>query len=387
MYSPHLFSSFFMGGFECSSHRRPDGRRLDMLASTGHDRLVASDYRHMLAHGMRTVRDGLRWHLIETTPGLYDWSSFLPALHAARDTGLQVIWDLCHYGWPDDIDIWTPEFVDRFGRFAAAAATLVRDETDGVPFYCPVNEISYWAWAGGDVGRMNPCTRDRGHELKQQLIRASIAAMEAVRDVDRRARFIHVEPAINVIAQPDRPQDIEAADSYRCSQWQAWDLLSGALSPELGGKPDYLDILGLNYYSSNQWYYDGGVVPMGHHSYCPFRYMLAETYHRYERPLLVAETGAEGTARPAWLHYVADEVRAALAAGVAVEGICLYPVLDYPGWENERSCNVGLLSPVPGSDERAVCGLLAEELRRQQAILEDMLKGGARRFSVVSMAG
>ena len=72
---------------------------------------------------------------------------------------------------------------------------------------------------------------------------------------------------------------------------------------------------------------------------------------------------------------------------MAVEGICLYPVLDYPGWEDERSCNVGLLSPVPGSDERAVCGLLAEELRRQQAILEDMLKGGARRFSVVSMAG
>ena len=56
---------------------------------------------------LRTVRDGLRWHLIETPPGHYDWSSFLPMLRAATAAGVQVIWDLCHYGWPDDIDIWS----------------------------------------------------------------------------------------------------------------------------------------------------------------------------------------------------------------------------------------------------------------------------------------
>ena len=76
-------------------------------------------------------------------------------LRAATAAGVQVVWDLCHYGWPDDIDIWSPEFVDRFAAFAAAAARVVRDETDGVPFYSPVNEISYWAWAvatrGGSI--------------------------------------------------------------------------------------------------------------------------------------------------------------------------------------------------------------------------------------------
>ena len=110
-------------------------------------------------HGIRTVRDGLRWHLIETSPGQYDWSSFLPMLRAARSTGTQVIWDLCHWGWPDDLDIWSPAFIDRFERFAGAVARIVKDETEGVPFYVPVNEISFWSWAGGSLGFISRARR------------------------------------------------------------------------------------------------------------------------------------------------------------------------------------------------------------------------------------
>jgi hypothetical protein len=44
MHHPSLFKSFFLGGFECSNHRRSDGRRLDLIAATGHDRWAAHDY-------------------------------------------------------------------------------------------------------------------------------------------------------------------------------------------------------------------------------------------------------------------------------------------------------------------------------------------------------
>jgi hypothetical protein len=47
-----LFQSFFLGGFECSSHRRRDGRRLDLLASTHHDMNAESDYRALTHHGI-----------------------------------------------------------------------------------------------------------------------------------------------------------------------------------------------------------------------------------------------------------------------------------------------------------------------------------------------
>jgi hypothetical protein len=39
------FASFFQAGFECSSHRRRDGVRLDLIRATGHDKHVLEDYR------------------------------------------------------------------------------------------------------------------------------------------------------------------------------------------------------------------------------------------------------------------------------------------------------------------------------------------------------
>jgi hypothetical protein len=357
VHAPSLFDSFFMAGFECSTQRRRDGRRLDLLATTGHDRYAPRDYRVVAGMGLRTVRDGLRWHLIEAaSPDRYTWSSFLPMLQAARATGVQVIWDLCHYGWPDNIDFWEPGFVDRFARFAAAAAHVVREESDAVPFYSIVNEISYWAWAG-DVAKFHPLAFGGGDDIKRQLVRATIAGVEAVRSVEARARFVQIDPLIHVVG-----------GGYREVQFAAWDMLAGRLEPGLGGEPQYLDIIGVNYYPENQWFLNGPTIPLGHSLYRPLRELLAEVHRRYGRPILLAETGAEGSARPAWLFYVAGEVHAAQAEGIPVEGICLYPAVDYPGFEDDRHCDVGLLGRADADGHRPVYAPLAEELRRQQAV-------------------
>ena len=108
-FRPSLFRSFFLGGFECSTHVRKDGRRLDLIAATRHDREAEQDYRQLAEHGIRAVRDGVRWHLVQAAgPGRYDWSPVLPLLQAASRTGTQVVWDLCHYGWPDWLDFFSP---------------------------------------------------------------------------------------------------------------------------------------------------------------------------------------------------------------------------------------------------------------------------------------
>jgi hypothetical protein len=362
-----------MGGFECSTHRRADGRRLDLIAATAHDVHVAADYRRLRESGIATAREGLRWHLIERSPGHYDFSSALPQVRAARDLDIQVIWDLCHYGWPDDLDVFSTAFVRRFANLARAFARLLKDESGAPLFLSPINEISFLAWAGGDMGDINPCCTGRGDVLKAQLVLAAIAATEAVWDIDRTARICHVDPTFHVIPDPSRPWDDPAARAFDDAQFQAWDMLAGRSRPELGGRPAYLDIVGVNYYPWNQWVYVGPLEPgptvkRGDPAYRPFRELLARVYERYGRPVFVAETGTEGDRRSDWLRYVGEEARAALRAGIPVEGVCLYPIVNFPGWDDDRHCQNGLWDYADGQGDRAVYEPLAHELRRQQAL-------------------
>ena len=130
------FRSFFLGGFECSTHCRPDGTRLDLIAFTCHDSFCD-------------------WTIVDCSPGytgLPRWSAvapdreagalrfFLraPLILAARNTGMQVIWDLFHYGWPDGLDIFSPRFIDRFSSFAegCGAADRFRDKRCAVVCGC-----------------------------------------------------------------------------------------------------------------------------------------------------------------------------------------------------------------------------------------------------------
>ena len=366
---PSLFASFLQGGFESSTHRRAHDRaRVDMIATTGHDINAATDYALLREQGIGTVRDAVRWHLIEIVPGQYDWSSLDSQLAAAERGNMQVIWDLMHYGWPDDIDVWTPALVDRFARFATAAANYIAQRTPGAPMFAPVNEISFLAWAGGDAGYLNPFCHHRAHELKVQLTRAAIVAMDAIRAVLPSACFVHVDPIINVVADVTRPEDRFHAEGHRQAQFQAWDMIEGRAWPQLGGRPDLLDIVGVNYYHNNQWIHGGPPIDMDHQQYKPLRFLLFETYERYGRPIMIAETGIEGRARPKWLAYVCAEMRAARKMGVPVEGICLYPVLDHPGWDDGRYCPNGLLKFGGKTDARSIYQPLQQELKRQMTL-------------------
>ena len=321
---------------------------------------------------MRGARDGFRWHLIEATPGEYDWSSICPMLRAARREGITVIWDLCHYGYPDWLDIWSEEFPDRFARFCGEAVRLIRQESGQAPAICAVNEISFWAWLGGKEGKINPYAVERAEDLKQQLVRAALAGIEAARRADPETVVISAEPMINIVPDSDEPGDLEAARNYNAAQFVALDMMLGAQAPELGGHEQAVDIIGVNFYPHSQWRLRGGPVPLGRHDYRPCSELLSEMYARYRKPMLIAETGAEHSARPVWLSYVGQEVRAAIEAGVPIVGICLYPVTDYRGWDNDRACEVGLFCVPDEAGERRVYRPLADELKRHQAMFGDV---------------
>ena len=229
-----------------------------------------------------------------------------------------------------------------------------REVTDAVPFWCPVNEISFFAWAGGDAAYLNPFARGRGFELKVQLARAAIAAMHALREVDPRARFVLAEPLIAIHHDPGTGRPRREAEGWHDAQYQAADLIAGRLWPQIGGAPGFLDIVGANHYPTNQWIHGGPPIGPEHPLHRPLADLLFELHARTGRPILISETGTEGAARGPWLAMVAEEVRRARVRGVPVEGICLYPVANHLGWDDDRLCENGLLGHLPAPEGRSV---------------------------------
>ena len=369
MSTPHArtFASFFQAGFECSSHRRRDGVRLDLIRATGHDKHVLQDYRQCRQFGFQTLRDGLRWHLIEKSPGQYDWSSWLPALEAAEEAGVEVIWDLFHYGSPDCVDQAAPDFPDRFTEFALAAIELRQSVTKRPALICPLNEINFLSWAIDDGYFPQVGPEQRGW-FKRQLVRAAITSAKAIKQRWPRATIVWAEPLIHIAPHDRRRQTVRAAKQNLQGMYEAYDWILGLAEPDLGGDPSLADVIGLNFYPHNQWYFEGPTVPMGHHEYRPLADMLVEMAERYGKPIFLSETGAEGSAKPSWLHYVCSEVRDAMDRGADVRGICWYPITAYPGWDNSRHAETGLLSTIVADGTRHVDEkLLAEfEVQREQ---------------------
>ena len=366
-----LFRSFWLGGFESACHINRNGIRLDLVCATGHDIDTDADYARARGLGLRTVRESVRWPVVDRGGRLH-LSTVRSMLQAARRQQVQIVWTLCHYGWPDDLDLLAPAFVDRFARYCGAVARMVADYDDAVPFYSPINEISFFAWAAGEVGYIHPFARNEGSAYKRQLVRAAIAAIEAIRAVDPRARIIHTDPLIHVVPPRHRPDLARAAADQRAAQFEAWDMLAGGMHADLGGHPRYLDIVGGNFYYSNQWEYPDrrlgwDEVPRDHR-WRPLRQLLAQVHARYDRPMLISETSHFGAGRVRWVREVAEEARAARSDGVPLEGICLYPVLDRPDWDDaehwHRSGIWDLHRRPDGGLDRVPCLEYLDEVRR-----------------------
>lgn len=326
--------SFWMAGFDSVDHL---GGMLDAhgpLDVTRYRQRVEADYRAVRDAGIECVRESIGWRRAARAGG-FDFETVMVRAECARRAGLQVVWTLCHAGWPDDIDVCSPAFVDSFRRYATAIArALVRGRGDEGPIYSPINEISFLSWALAETGLVCPQRSDlrhRGYELKQQLVRATLAACDAILEVEPRARFFHSEAAHSGAGTGDTLRPDVA--------FEALDMLAGRLEPQLGGHPRYVDVVGVHCHHANQWRPVTADtvaasarpgVPAGLHR------LLAELHARYRRPLVVSETNRITAGRVQWLRGLGDEIGAALESDVPVIGACLCRVVERPAWEDPR---------------------------------------------------
>lgn len=368
------FSSFWQGGFEGADHINSAGEKLSMNVLNGHQSLFFGDYERLRLLGVRSVRESIGWRLAESEPE--ETRALLAAkMRAARESGIQINWTLCHYGWPEDLTLFSPDFVPRFAVFCHRMAACLADWYDAAPVYSPMNEISFLSW-GISVGlfdrQLHHELRD-GDAIKCQLIRATLAACDAILLADPRARFLHCDPLINLVADEEGEACAQRTAECNDAQYHAWDMLAGRRQPELGGAPRYLDLIGANYYHSNQWETESGQRlhwHLGDPRRKPLHEMLSEVFHRYRRPVLLAETSHMGSGRAAWLKDVTAQVAHAQLNGCDIQGICLYPIIDSPLWENTRHWPHSGLWDVDYRFRRMINAPYATALQQSQQLLQ-----------------
>jgi len=334
-----IFPTFFLSGFECSTFVWHEGGRRDLCEETQHLSHSDEDYRMLRSLGIAVAREGIPWPLVDKG-GTYDFSYIDPFLAAQRRYGIQPIWDLCHYGYPDDVDPYGDAFAKRFADYAAAAARYVIERAHhSPPFFTPINEITFFGYMAGEWSWAAPFGKDREtrRRLTLALAGADIAAAKAIRRIAPEARMVHIDPLIWVVAPADRPDFIEAArrETYD-DAFLAFDVIGGFRHGELGGSPEILDIVGFNNYSFGQMEYreQGPHAPLdpGDPRIRPLCDLIEEGWKRYRRPCIVAETSGLKGGRPDWLNDVVSESLAAVNRGVDLHGVCLFPAVDMPDW-------------------------------------------------------
>lgn len=371
-----IFPTFFMAGFECSTFLWKDGERKDYVVVTGHDRHLRADYEKVADLGIGLVREAIRWPLVDKGDGNFDWSTVDPVIDALKACHVTAIWDLCHYGFPDGCDPFDASCRNRFTNYCRAVAEHVIARTDPPYFFTPINEITFFSAGATDMGWMYPFAKGRCAEFKRALCQMAIHGVKAIREVESKARMVHVDPMIHSVPPPDRPDLADEAwrNAYE-EAYEAWDMIFGKMNPELGGAPEILDIVGLNVYnfSQAQLNADKSRTVLGPRDprRKPLGEMLKHAWDRYRRPVIIGETSGYQDKRAEWLRTTMEECMKALNSGVDLHGVCLYPCVDIPDWQTQKWAKIGIFDVHDRETcERHPCRPYIEELRRWQQTLD-----------------
>lgn len=340
----NTFKTFFIGGYECADHINKHGNRVDLLQITAHDTRTEEDYILLSQLGIKTVREGIRWSVVEKTSGVYDFSEVLLRIKAAQKHGIQQLWDICHFGYPDGLMPTHPHFAARFANVCAAFTRFYCDHSTEPLIVTPINEISFISWLGGEARGTVPFAIRSGFDLKYHLCRAAIRGVQAIKAIEPAAQIMFVEPLIRVHPRTGEPE-CETITGFNEAQFQAMDMITGRMCPELGGRPEYMDFAGFNFYYNNQWE-DGGYTI----GWCTekrrncFSELLKHAADRYAIPVVLSETGHFLEDRGNWLKQITADCIKAIDAGVDLRGICIYPVLDRPDWDSFKYIHCGIWS-------------------------------------------
>jgi hypothetical protein len=284
--------------------------RQDEVRLIGHDEFLDVDYQLMVDAGCVGIRDAARWYLTHPAPVIYEWNWLDRVVAAADKHHLKLYLDLWHYGYPDWLDILSPQAPMYFAEFARQIALRY----GSIEYYCVCNEPSLLVEMGGKQGHWGPFLRDGDpSEFRRQVSRMIIEASKAI---------LEVRPAVTLILpEPWHATDRQSEDD----QAAVLDTVLGLRDVDLRGCADLVTIIGLNHYRDS-------TLP-------PFHRLLMNAQKRWpDKPLWVTETSGPpaGWQQAEWFWWMLAETRLAAMSGVNVPVFTWAPAISMYDWVDEE---------------------------------------------------
>src|SRR4051794_2326500 len=303
------------GGLECSVVR-VHKTVVDEVRLTGHQDRPA-DIDAIAGLGLKAVRYPVLWERTAPRgPEQADWRWADDRLGRLRAHGVRPVLGLLHHGGgPLPGGLVDPGFVQGLADYAARVA----ERYPWADAYTPVNEILTTARFSGLYGLWRPHGRDHRSFLRILLnqVRATRAAMRAIRRVNPRAQLIQTEDLGKTHSTPRLSYQAAFENERR---WLSLDLLTGRVVPghplwvyltkagiqaeleDLAADPCPPDILAIDHYLTSERFLD---ERLERYPGCSHGGNERERYADVEAVRVVAEgtIGYEALLEEAWRRY------------------------------------------------------------------------------------
>jgi glycosyltransferase involved in cell wall biosynthesis len=335
---------------------------VDAVDVTGHGARVQEDLDQVLAAGVRHLRYPLRWQRIERSPGEFDWRETDLVMGELQGRGMVPVVDLVHHtSYPD----WLQDGFrgNDFGPAMLRYAVAVAQRYPWIPAYTLFNEPFATLFLAGHQALWPPY--DHGlpgfRRLLLSVLPSLAEAAAAYRELLPDAHHVWVDTAehhgaaegheeVALLANDRRHVVLDLALGHDLDLGRPFlgRLLRDRGEALLDLPPLRVDVLGLDYYSHSEWYYDAG----GSHAPSPRPVGLAgvaEQYaDRYRLPLMLTETNVRGlpTDQVSWLRHTLEQYEVALSRGVPLHGYCWFPQVDSSDWNSLLARCAGAVDPV-----------------------------------------
>ncbi|HVL54614.1 MAG TPA: family 1 glycosylhydrolase [Vitreimonas sp.] len=339
-------------GIECSAPLVAGGVRQDELRTTGHWDRYAEDLALVAGWGIRYLRYGVPFHVVDRDPQRRDWAWTDRAFGTLRELGIEPIADLLHFGVPDDLrGFGDPRLPDRFVSYARAFA----ERYPWARWYTPVNEPLVGATFSAHLGWWNERAADERSFVAaiDGASACAAAGMAAIRE--RRPDAVFVQSDACETWQATSPAALEHVAFLRERRFVSWDLAYGRRPAEsvtrwlaangLGEErlawyaehgSDQGCIVGHDYYAGNEWMVgEGGIVRSARSDERAGYAAAAREYHaHFGLPFMLSETNLEGAAAPAWLARTWNDTLQLRLEGFPVRGYTWYGFVDHVDWDS-----------------------------------------------------